>query len=217
MIKNLTIVGLALASVSAMAQTGTMSNDHMSWKNERKMKMMDDTLPISEKRQLVIQWARENLSGGDAYYFTSMLDRSPTPVDLAIVEGVFNAQRSAKMICDEKVASMYPGYTTTYTTRGYDGTVTTTTTTYAMDSWRPMRMVMDKKDMPKDIDYINGLSILTDELSATQAGILADWWSRDASIRERDVIIRLLEKSAAYADHTYYRSVYTRRATSWGN
>ena len=37
--------------------------------------MIDDSLPISDKRQEVIKRARKVLSGGDAYEFTSLLLR----------------------------------------------------------------------------------------------------------------------------------------------
>lgn len=218
MIKNLILGGLVMASVSAMAQSNDWNHSsYYEMKNERKMKLMDENLPISEKRMLVVNEARKMLRGGDAYAFTSMMDRVPTPVGLAITEGIFNANREALCVCDEKIASMSPGYVTSYTTSGTDGTTTTVTTTYAMENRRPMRLVMDQSNTPKDIDYVSAISILTDGQDATQAGIVSDWWHRTATEREKDTIVRLLELSANMGDAPIYPSVYSRHSTTWSS
>lgn len=221
MFKKLSLAAIAMMSVAAMAQTTTTtttwSNDSTSWSNKE---VIDDSLPISDKRQAVIKRARMALSGGDAYEFTSMLDRVPTSVDLAIVEGLFDTHRQAIMIQEQRLMSMYPTYTSMYTTSttnsmGYTTTTTTTTTTsndtWAMSSGRPLRMVMESESKPKDVDYLHAISILTDGLNETQKGVLSNWWSYRASERQKDVLVKMVENSASYADHVYYPSVYTRR------
>jgi molybdopterin-guanine dinucleotide biosynthesis protein len=228
MFKKLTMAALAMAAVSAMAQdsmstTSTWSNDRMSSSNRE---MIDDSMAVSDKRMAVINRARQVLSGGDAYEFTSLLDRAPTSVDLAIIEGLFDAHRSAVLINEQMLMQRYPTYTSMYTTSSTDSmgnttttTTTTTTNTWAMDDnqWRPMRMVMQSEAKPKDIDYLHAISILTSDLNDTQAGVLSNWWATRASERQKDVLVKLLESSAAYADRTYYPSVYTRRTWTMSN
>ncbi|MGV3617492.1 MAG: hypothetical protein ACO1SV_19370 [Fimbriimonas sp.] len=215
MFKKLSLAAMAMMSVAAVAQstttttTTTWSNDS-SWSNKE---MIDDSMAISDKRMAVIKRARMVLSGGDAYEFTGLLDRAPTSVDLAIIEGLFDSHRSAVMIQEQKLMQMYPTYTSMYTTSDGMTTTTTTTTTWASNDseWRPMRMVMGSESKPKDIDYLNALSILSDGLNSTQQGVLANWWANRASERQKDILVKLVESSASYADRTYYPSVYTRR------
>lgn len=222
MFKKLSIAAFAMMTVAAMAQTSTTtswSSDNTSWS---KKEMIDDSMPISAKRQVVIKRARMWLSGGDAYEFTSMLDRAPTSVDLAIVEGLFDTHRQAIVIQEQALMAKYPTYTSMYTTSSSDsmGTTTTTTTTesWAMSSGRPLRMVMESESKPKDLDYLNAFTILSDGLNQTQQGILASWWAHTASERQKDVLVKLVEGSARVADQTYYPSVYNRRTwTSTSN
>jgi molybdopterin-guanine dinucleotide biosynthesis protein len=219
MFKKITLAAVAMMSVAAMAQTTTTTTWTSTDTSWSKKEVIDDSLPISDKRMEVIKRARKVLSGGDAYEFTSLLDRAPTSVDLAIVEGLFDTHREAIMIQEQRLMTMYPTYTSMYTTSSTDSmgnTTTTTTTTTSSDSWamssgRPLRMVMESSAKPKDIDYLNALSILSEGLSETQKGVLANWWSYRASERQKDVLVKLVEDSAGYADHTYYPSVYTRR------
>lgn len=214
MFKKLSIAALAIMSVAAMAQTSTTtwSSDDTSWS---KKEVIDDSLPISAKRKEIIKRARTVLSGGDAYEFTGMLDRVPTSVDLAIVEGLFDTHRQAIVIQEQALMAKYPTYTSMYTTSSTDstGTMTTTTTTetWAMSSGRPLRMVMESESKPKDLDYLNALTILSDGLNETQKGVLASWWATTASERQKDILVKLVENSARVADQVYYPSVYTKR------
>lgn len=218
MFKKISLAAMAMMSVAAMAQTSTTTSwtsDNTSWSSKE---VIDDSLPISAKRQAIIKRARMVLSGGDAYEFTGLLDRAPTSVDLAIVEGLFDTHREAVMIQEQALMAKYPTYTSMYTTSTTDssGTMTTTTTTTTTDTWamssgRPLRMVMESDSKPKDIDYLNALTILSDGLNETQKGVLANWWANRASERQKDILVKLVENSAGYADRTYYPSVYTRR------
>ena len=233
MFKKICMAAMAMASVCAMAQTSnTMSTS--TWAQDRtmsgmsdRMEMIDDSMAVSDKRRAVISRARQWLSGGDAYEFTSLLDRAPTSVDLAIIESLFDTHRSAVMIQEQRLMQMYPTYTSMYTTSSTDGmgnttttTTTTTTNTWAMDdsSARPLRMVMQSEAKPKDVDYLTALSILTSDLNQSQAGVLSDWWTNTATERQKDVLVKLVEKSAGWADRVYYPSVYMRRSwTNWSS
>jgi molybdopterin-guanine dinucleotide biosynthesis protein len=212
----MSVAAVAQSTTTTTTQTTTWSNDS-SWSNKE---VIDDSMAISDKRQAVIKRARTVLSGGDGYEFTGMLDRAPTAVDLAIIEGLFDSHRSAVMIQEQRLMQMYPTYTSMYTSGDGTTTTTTTTTTWASNDseWRPMRMVMQSEAKPKEIDYLNALTILSDGLSSTQQGVLANWWANRASERQKDILVKLVENSAAYADRTYYPSVYTRRTwTSTSN
>lgn len=233
MLKKMSLAAIALSSVAAFAQTDsnttTTTTATTTWSspamNDR-MEKIDTNVSISKKRKIVIQRAREVLSGGDAYIFTGLLDRVSTPIDLALIEGLYNAHRQAVMINEQMLAQRFPTYASVYSTTTTDAmnnsTTTTTSTTWNNDAmamanddtqWRPMRWVMRTDTKPKHVDYIRAIEILNDGQDATQQGILSNWWNWDASEREKDVVTRLLGYSAGWSDRTYYPSVYTHR--SW--
>lgn len=213
MIKTLSIAAFAFASISAFAQSDSWSTTSTSsWSSQQKMDCMDASQPISAKRQMVIKEARKWLNGGDAYEFLALMDRAPTSVDLALTEGLFNAHRTALILKSEKMASMAPGYSTTFTMTNNDGSITTTTTSYTVDEWNPVRKsMMEEPNTPKHIDYDRGLQILIDGQDETQAHILSDWWRDMASEKQKDVVVRLLAKSIRSANAPMYASVLSIR------
>jgi len=236
MLKTLTLAALATISMSAFAQSGTMSTTEyqtsrpMYWNNKD---MWDMSGKSDMEVRKAVEWrANTALSGGDRYVLATMLDRAPSSVEHSLLWGLANAHKQAVMINDRMLAYRFPDTTVTTTstssTDTMGNTTMTTTTTTSPDwnasnmdwssmeaSWRPMRMVMTQSAKPKNINYYEALEILTSDLNSSSAGVLASWWNGTASERQKDVIVRMLKDDAMMADAIYYPSVYTRRTYSW--
>lgn len=233
MLKKISLLALAAVSMSAFAQSSTTTTTTITQEPARSSNsdMGLHTRDHWDMKKSVMWRANQALSGGDRYYFSSMLDRLPTSVEMALVAGLSNAHRQAVIINDNMLAMRFPVDSSVTTTSTTDASGTTTTTTTTTTDWqmastttgtdwnersfRPMRLIMSGSAKPKDINYGEALDILTADVNDSSTAMLRDWWNNKASDRDRDVIVRLLKDDASMADQIYYPSVYTRRTWSW--
>lgn len=210
MFKKVALMALAAVSVSAFAQSSNWSSN---WQDP-------STMTYSEARMSVFKRAGESLNAGDAYILSNIIDRAPSNVSTALAYALAHNHWQARIIADELVMSRWPVDSSSYTTTvtNPDGTVTTTTTTtttaysttYA-ENMRPMRMVMEAPQMPRDIEWNQALDLITANVTSAEATQLRDWWWNKATEREKDVITRALEANAKLADTVTYSSVWRSR------
>ena len=207
MFKKIALLALAAVSVSAMAQSSSWSSN---WQDP-------STMTYTDARMAVMKRGFDSLNAGDAYILSNIIDRAPTNVATPLAFALAHNHWQARIISEELVASRWPVDSTSYTTTvtNPDGTVTTTTTTttsaysttYA-ENMRPMRMVMETPQMPRDIEWNQALDIITANVTTAEATQLRDWWWNKATEREKDVITRALEANAKLADTVTYSSAW---------
>jgi len=195
MYKTMLLAALAVVSVSAFAQDKV-------W-HDRDRYDVDDAGKTQYGMERFVKRQCADLMGPDSYTFETMLNRMPANEENALLKGIFCAHREAVKEREHMIAMRFPDNTE----------VVLSTNTNDEVGNRPMRMVMEAPG-PRDIDYRTALDILTSSVNATEGSWIQDWW--DTAIdTQKDVVVRLLKRSANKADEPIYASLYVHHTYDW--
>jgi len=187
------LAAFAVVSMSAFAQG-------QKWQDRDKAEC-DDAGKTQYGMERFVKWQCNNLMGPDNYTFETMLDRLPASEENALVKGIYCAHRQAILEREHIVATRFPDLGEIELSSDSGGAMASVET-----GNRPMRMVMESP-APRDIDYRTAFDILTSSVNATESTWIGYWW-KGATYTQKDVVVRLLKRSAAKADEPIYASLY---------